>query len=151
MDNNTGERYTIPLLDTLYIPGLTKTLWSVTQFAVEGHLVIFGVDSVTIMMNHGQAKELYLVIPHLFYQSTHAVLPFALAATTQMCHAYNSSLITDNSSANDSMDGAATVDPNLDSDIGCATATGSIAEPTHTRASTEPEEVSATHTEEDKH
>jgi hypothetical protein len=67
MDNNTGERYTIPLLDTLYVPGLTKTLWSVTQFAAEGHLVIFGIDSVTIMINHSQPKELHLVIPHPFY------------------------------------------------------------------------------------
>jgi hypothetical protein len=82
MDNNTGERYTIPLLDTLYIPGLTKTLWSVTQFAAEGHLVIFGVDSITIMMNHSQPEELLLVIPHPFYHIAQAPLPFALAATT---------------------------------------------------------------------
>jgi hypothetical protein len=40
-DYESSTRITIPLLNTLYVPGLTKTLWSVTKFASEGHSYIW--------------------------------------------------------------------------------------------------------------
>jgi hypothetical protein len=51
LDDNSHNRVIVPLLNTLYVPGLTKTLWSVTQFAAEENLVIFGTDRITIKMN----------------------------------------------------------------------------------------------------
>jgi Integrase core domain len=87
MDDQTRRRLVIPLLDTLYVPGLTKTLWSVTQFAAEGHLVIFGIEDVTIMLNHRRQDEMHIVIPHPFYNISQAPMPFAMSST-RIAHAY---------------------------------------------------------------
>jgi hypothetical protein len=89
VDDNTGDRIVIPLLNTLYVPGLTKTLWSVTQFAAEGHLVIVGTDDVTIMLNHGRAEEFHIITPHPFYHISRTPLPFAMAAIAQPCYAFS--------------------------------------------------------------
>jgi hypothetical protein len=65
----------------LYVPALAKTLWSITQFAAEGHIVIFGTKIVIILMNNGQLEEIHLVIPHPLYQISCTPSPFAMAAT----------------------------------------------------------------------
>jgi Integrase core domain len=88
-NNRSGRRFVIPLLDTLYVPGLTKTLWSVTQFTTKGHLVIFGTDSVTIMLNYNRPREVHIEIPHPFYHLSQMPLPFAMSARARVSYAYS--------------------------------------------------------------
>jgi hypothetical protein len=66
-DQKSRRRVVIPLMNTLYVPGLKKTLWSVTQFASEGHIIIFGTTNVTIILNYQRQNEVQLQIAHLFY------------------------------------------------------------------------------------
>jgi aryl carrier-like protein len=88
-DNRLGRRFVITLLDNLYVPGLTKTLRSVTQFATEDHLVVIGTNSVTIMLNYNRLREVHIKIPHRFYYLSQTPLPFAMSARVIVSYAYS--------------------------------------------------------------
>jgi hypothetical protein len=49
-DEKSSQRVIIPLTNTLFVPSLKKTLWSVTQFASQGQIIIFGMSDVTIII-----------------------------------------------------------------------------------------------------
>jgi hypothetical protein len=49
-DKKSSQRVIIPLTNTLFVPSLKKMLWSVTQFASQGHIIIFGMSDVTIII-----------------------------------------------------------------------------------------------------
>ena len=41
VDLRTGQSYKVPLKNTLYVPGLRQSLWSVGAYSKEGHSVVF--------------------------------------------------------------------------------------------------------------
>ena len=61
-------RHIIPLLNTLHVPGLRTTLWSVIKFAQCGHTIIFGDSTIRIIMHDGRLDSFELRLSHPFYQ-----------------------------------------------------------------------------------
>ena len=50
-DIRTGRPTVIPMLETLYVPGLKNVLWSVSALTEQGHQVIFGFSTVRIVLH----------------------------------------------------------------------------------------------------
>lgn len=49
-DVDSGRHLVVPLTGCIAVPGLVKTLWSVSKFAEEGHQIIFQKDYITLVL-----------------------------------------------------------------------------------------------------
>ena len=64
LDIDSMKRVIVPMMDTLFVPGLRATLWSVASLCKQGHSVRFGFSTVAIVLHEGTPKELTIRVRH---------------------------------------------------------------------------------------
>ena len=70
VDEETLKEHIVPLHDTLYVPGLTATLWSVLAFNRAGHSISFEPERVRVTMNKPNGQTTTFFIRHVFGHTT---------------------------------------------------------------------------------
>jgi transposase InsO family protein len=68
-DRLTRMHYFLKLKDCLLVPGFRSTLWSVSAFNAQGHVLTFDYDFVKVILNHKQPNETSLQIAPPFASS----------------------------------------------------------------------------------
>jgi hypothetical protein len=63
-DIRTHERVVIPMMDTLFVPGLRCILWSVDSLTNLGHTITFGLSTASITLHAGTDHEISVLIRH---------------------------------------------------------------------------------------
>ena len=96
------ERFVVPMVDTLLVPGLRTALWSVSALAEQGHEVRFGFSTVSLALHADTQNELMIRMRHpLMTHSGQTNLPFN-SFPTEMAHAAFPLLDNGNSVRHDS-------------------------------------------------
>lgn len=73
----TGKPIVVPLLDCMYVPGLTVTLWSVSAFVRSGHHVYFEPETIRVILHGSNGQNTTVFVNHVFDHSLGEVLPVA--------------------------------------------------------------------------
>lgn len=81
-DTETGSRTTIPMPDTLLVPGLNKILWSVSALTANGHQVIFGLSTVRIVLHEGTEDAITIHLNRPILTDNGSIKPALHALTT---------------------------------------------------------------------
>ena len=79
-DIDTNRRIVVPMTDTLLVPGLRTILWSVPALSRQGHQVIFGLSTVSIILHANTPRELTIRLKHpMLTHNGQVPLPFSNA------------------------------------------------------------------------
>ena len=81
-DIETNRRTVVPMTDTLLVPGLRTILWSVPALSRQGHQVIFGLSTVSVVLHANTQRELTIRLRHpMLTHNGQTSLPFSPSFT----------------------------------------------------------------------